>query len=118
MTVHKFEFCNSSKGLCECGEPRLSKVHTPEINGSMTKFEAAKIFDELSGAEMDVLLQLRSVRWDGFIASKVGRDKLLDKGLATRYDGYTTLTVNGLILLAQAGRLESLTSGKMSVNGK
>jgi hypothetical protein len=25
---HEFIFCNSSKGLCECGEPKDAKIHS------------------------------------------------------------------------------------------
>jgi hypothetical protein len=90
-----------------------------QIDGAMTKFEAEEIFNGLAGDAKDVLLQLRQVRWDGFINSKHGRDTLIDKGLATRYEGFTMLTVKGLILLAQAGRLHSLEcSGKLTPDGK
>ncbi len=27
LTAHKFEFCNSSKGLCECGLPADDPIH-------------------------------------------------------------------------------------------
>ena len=85
---------------------------------AISKQEAKEIWANMSGAEKDVLLQLRQVRWDGFIASKSGRDSLITFGLATRYEGFTVLTVNGLKLLHALGRLESLTSGKMTESGK
>lgn len=85
---------------------------------ALSKHEARLIWDSMSGAEKDVLMQLRQVRWDGFIASKTGRDALVSAGLATRYEGYTAITAHGVILLESLGLLESLTRGEMTLSGK
>lgn len=85
---------------------------------ALTKAEADTLWSALDGAEKDVLMQLRSIRWDGYVSSKTGRDSLVTKGLATRYDGYTAITAHGLILLAQCGRLESLTRGVCTPSGR
>lgn len=84
---------------------------------ALTKKEAEAIWGSMSGAEKDVLLQLRQVRWDGYISSKSGRDSLIDVGLAVRYQGFTTLTLRGLRMLYALGRLESLISGRLTPDG-
>ena len=84
----------------------------------LTQQDAQLLWYSMSGAEKDVLLQLRQVRWDGYIASKSGRDSLIQAGLAVRYEAYTTLTLNGLRLLHALGRLESLTSGHLTPDGR
>lgn len=79
--------------------------------GALTHKEAQDIWNSLSGAEKDVLMQLREVTWDGNLVSKVGRSELVRKGLATQYEGYQVVSPKGLILLESLGKLESLTSG-------
>jgi len=82
---------------------------------ALTEFEALTIWESMSGAEKDVLLQFRSgIKWDGFINSKSGRDSLIDAGLVMRYEGYSTISNHGLILLEAIGKLECLTQGKVS----
>lgn len=76
---------------------------------ALSKYEAAQIWAELSGAEKDVLLQLTKVTWDGNLASKVGRYALVDKGLAIQYEGFQIISNYGLILLQALGRLEQFT---------
>jgi hypothetical protein len=66
---------------------------------ALTLPEAQKIWDELSGAEKDVLIQLTIVTWDGNLASKQGRSDLVVRGLATKYEGYQVISHWGLILL-------------------
>jgi hypothetical protein len=66
-------------------------------------------WDDLTGAEKDVLLQLLHVTWDGNLASKQGRSDLVSKGLAARWNGYQVITVTGLQLLDAAGKLSHLT---------
>jgi len=75
----------------------------------LTVKEATALWNELSGAEKDVILQLRAVRWDGYLASKTGRDGLVTRGLAIRYEGFNALSEHGLILLQALGKLEVLT---------
>ena len=79
--------------------------------GAMTKKEAQDLWNSLTGAEQDVLLQLRAVKWDGYLNSKAGRSSLIEKGLVTKYEGYQVVNYNGLALLAQIGKLECLTRG-------
>ena len=79
---------------------------------------AQELWDSMTGAEKDVLLQLRQVRWDGYISSKSGRDSLIYAGLAVRYEGFTALTLYGLRLLHALGKLESLTSGHLTLDGR
>lgn len=54
---------------------------------------------ELSGAAVDVLGQLfvSGPVWDGHLISKTGRDNLVACGLAVRWDGWQTLTQDGLV---------------------
>jgi hypothetical protein len=84
----------------------------------LTNEDAEHAWALMTGAEKDVLLQLRQVRWDGFIASKSGRDNLIYAGLAVRYEGFTMLTLYGLRLLHALGKLESLTSGQLIPDGR
>lgn len=79
--------------------------------GTMTKYKAQQLWDSLSGAEKDVLLQLRATKWDGYLASKAGRDGLISRGLATKYEGYQVVSYAGLALLEQMGYLVCLTQG-------
>ena len=62
----------------------------------------------LDGAEMEVLLQLRQIRWDGDVASKTGRDSLVRRGLAVRYNGYQVVTQEGMAVLEVLGRLAEM----------
>lgn len=71
--------------------------------------EIRQIWNSLSGAEKDVLLQLRKVTWDGNLASKHGRNGLVDKGLAFRCNGFQVISKGGLMLLSKLGKLEELT---------
>lgn len=90
----------------------------------LMKQDAQELWSSMTGAEKDVLLQLRQVRWDGYIgwdgyiASKSGRDNLIYAGLAVRYEGFTMLTLYGLRLLHALGKLESLTSGRLTPDGR
>lgn len=84
----------------------------------LMKQEAQELWGSMTGAEKDVLLQLRQVRWDGYISSKSGCDSLIHTGLAVRYEGFTALTLHGLRLLHALGKLESLTSGHLTLDGR
>lgn len=48
--------------------------------------------------EMDALVQLWTVTWDGDLISKDARDKLVDGGLAQRVSGYNWLTHDGVLV--------------------
>ena len=54
--------------------------------------------DDMGNNALEVLWCLfkQGPTWDGNIPSKVGRDYLIDMGLATRRDGWATLTSEGL----------------------
>jgi len=81
---------------------------------ALTKKEAEDIWNEMSGAEKEVLLQFRSgIKWDGFISSKYGRDSLISAGLAMRFEGFSTISNHGLILLQTIGKLDCLTNGEV-----
>jgi hypothetical protein len=84
----------------------------------LVKQEAQELWDSMTSAERVVLLQLRQVRWDGYISSKSGRDSLIHAGLAVRYDGFATLTLYGLRLLHALGKLASLMSGHLTPDGR
>lgn len=73
------------------------------------KAKAQVIWKELSGAEKDVIIQLKKVTWDGNLSSKTGRDGLVKRGFAMRYNGYQSLTYSGLQFLCNLGKLEDLT---------
>ena len=75
---------------------------------SMPKHEAQHIWDHLSGAEKDVLLQLRKVTWDGNLASKQGRTDLVRKDLIIQYEGFQVISQQGLAILEALGKLEEL----------
>ena len=77
------------------------------MNEEMTKYEAQQVFNSLSGAAKDVLLQLRAIKWDGYVASKSGRDELVTKGLAIKYEGYQVVSKLGLVVLEQTGKLRA-----------
>lgn len=50
----------------------------------------------LSGGAIDVLHQLAKLpKADGYVASKVGRDELVQKGLAFRVNGYNFISLEG-----------------------
>lgn len=53
----------------------------------------------LSGAAVDVLGQLfvNGPTWDGNLISKSGRDELVRLEMAHRWDGWQTLTQDGLV---------------------
>lgn len=62
-------------------------------------------WDDLCGAEKDVLTQLCTVCWDGNLASKHGRSELVAKGLAVQWNGYQVITAAGIQVLLAANRL-------------
>lgn len=76
---------------------------------ALSKKEASDIWAAMSGAEREVLMQLRTVTWDGNLASKVGRSELVVQGYAHQYEGFQVISSNGLILLQALGKLEALT---------
>lgn len=59
----------------------------------------------LSGAALDVLwcLFAHGPTYDGDVPSKMGRDELVDMGLAERYDGWQWLTRHGAETAIDAG---------------
>ena len=61
--------------------------------------------NSLSAAERDVFRQLffHGPTWDGDVTSKTGRDGLLEKGLAVRYDGWQMLTEIAFRMAVSAG---------------
>jgi hypothetical protein len=71
----------------------------------MTKAEAQQRWDDFDSAEREVLLQLRTVTWDGNLASKLGRSMLVTKGYASRYEGFNVISHSGMILLEALGKL-------------
>lgn len=77
--------------------------------GTFTKEGANRVWNSLSGAEKDTLLQLTKVTWDGNLASKTGRDDLVEKGMATRFNGYQVITAKGMSVLGHLGKLEEFT---------
>jgi hypothetical protein len=56
------------------------------------------MFDPLSGAAKDVMMQLfvTGPTWDGNLIAKSGRNELVDKGLAFRCEGWQSLSLEGL----------------------
>lgn len=60
----------------------------------------------LSSAEIEVLVQCRSAIWDGNIASKSARDNLFKKNLIIRYEGWQSVSEQGLVLLMLLGKLD------------
>ena len=60
---------------------------------------------KLSGGAIDTMhcLFLHGPTWDGNIPSKSGRDELFDLKLATRCEGYSQLTPDGLRLALSNG---------------
>lgn len=59
----------------------------------------------LDGNEREVFRQLffSGPTWDGDVASKVGRDGLVDRGLAVRREGWQALSEAGFIAAVEAG---------------
>lgn len=59
----------------------------------------------LSGAELEVLRQLRMTVWDGNVVSKSARDSLVSKGLAVRCNGWQVITREGMAILDTLGEM-------------
>lgn len=59
----------------------------------------------LDSNEREVFRQLffHGPTWDGDLCSKVGRDGLVERGLAVRREGWQTLTEAGFIAAVEAG---------------
>ena len=59
----------------------------------------------LDSNEREVFRQLffHGPTWDGDVASKTGRDGLVDRGLAVRREGWQTLSEAGFIAAVEAG---------------
>jgi len=76
-----------------------------DIDYSETSTEICEnIFSELSGAAKEVMGQLfvKGPTVDGNLASKSGRDELVDKGLAFRVNGFQSLSKEGLTVAIEA----------------
>jgi len=61
---------------------------------------------ELSASAQEVLRQLfcAGPTWDGFVASKDGRNMLVKVGLAQRANGWTWLTEDGVMAALEFGK--------------
>lgn len=59
----------------------------------------------LDSNEREVLRQLffQGPTWDGDVVSKVGRDGLVDRGLAVRREGWQMLSEAGFVATVEAG---------------
>lgn len=60
----------------------------------------------LSPIELEVLRQLRMTTWDGNLVSKTGRDSLVRRGLAIRFNGWQVVSAMGLTILETLGMLD------------
>jgi hypothetical protein len=60
----------------------------------------------LTAVQLEALWQLRMTVWDGYLMSKTARDQLVDKGLATRCNGWQFITREGMCVLDTYGLLE------------
>ena len=82
-----YEFDVDHESLDECRDRRLQQC--PLLNG----------------AELEVLHQCRKTIWDGYIVSKSARNRLTDKGLITRWNGWQVITQEGMAVLDTLGEM-------------
>jgi len=68
--------------------------------------ERLALIPELDGNELEQLQQLFHPRWDGNVISKYGRDSLVNKGLAERWNGWNFITNLGMAVLELRGVLD------------
>lgn len=71
----------------------------------------------LTGAQLEALWQLRMTVWDGYLISKIARDQLVDKGLASRCNGWQVLTREGMAVLSTYGLMENEQYGIRGAGG-
>jgi hypothetical protein len=65
-----------------------------------------KIKEKRITGSLEVLLQMAlGPIWDGDICSKAHRTHVVERGLATRYNGYNFLTRKGVVYLCDLGYL-------------
>jgi hypothetical protein len=70
--------------------------------------EAARrmLCPKLTAIQLEVLWQLRITVWDGYLISKMARNELVGRGLATRLNGWQVITREGLAVLDFYGLLK------------
>lgn len=82
-----YEFDADNESLGECRDRRLRQCPV------------------LDGPELEVLRQCRRTVWDGNVVSKYARDRLVKKGLATRWNGWQVITQEGMAVLDTLGEM-------------
>jgi len=65
-----------------------------------------RLCPRLTAPQLEALYQLRMTVWDGYVISKTARDQLVDKGLATRCNGWQVITREGMAVLSTYGLME------------
>ncbi len=74
--------------------------------GNYKDFYVTPEYKNPSG-ELDTLLQMLRITWDGDIISKDYRDNWIRKGYAKRIDGFSIITIDGIRYLKSLGAINS-----------
>jgi hypothetical protein len=77
-----------------------------KILGCVDKFERIGLLPMLDEGELQQLAQLQRATLDCYLFSAFNRGLLVQKGLATRYDGWNIATRLGLAVLDTLGLLQ------------
>ena len=66
----------------------------------MKKYYVKNTSGDIRTGLLEQLQQLTSLTWDGDLLSKDQRNKLVDKGYATKVSGYNIISPSGICLLS------------------
>jgi len=69
----------------------------------MSKYEDFYETGRPQKEQLDQLLQLLRITWDGDLISKIERDELVELGFAVRSDGFNIITAQGINYLSKSG---------------
>lgn len=90
--------------------PLAAKIY--EAISTLDKIARITLLPSLTQEQLKCLEQLVTPVWDGNLISKVGRDQLVDQGLAARWDGLNFATQDGMVILCTLGFMQDSTKFK------
>jgi hypothetical protein len=73
----------------------------------MTEFKDFYVVKKPDNTELECLVQLLRIVWDGDVISKTERDSLVSKGFAVRVEGFQVITAAGIRFLLEKGIIDS-----------
>lgn len=85
-------------------------AHMTTLSEKLKGIDKSERFEHLpvlSPSEVEQLLQLRIMTWDGNLISKTARGVLVKLGLAVRWNGYQVITQDGLAVLDSLGLIRT-----------